>query len=43
MLNINDSFKKVIIVKDGKTNYNKEGIFILNLFKFFMDANSINQ
>lgn len=42
LVKINDSFKKVIIVKDGITHYNAEGIFILNLFDFLLDNNSIN-
>ncbi len=40
---INDSFKKIIIVKDGPTHYNESGILILNLFEFLMDQDSINQ
>ncbi|MCH4154304.1 MAG: ATP-binding protein [Saccharofermentans sp.] len=40
---INDSFKKIIIVKDGPTHYNENGIFILNLFEFLMDQDSINK
>lgn len=42
LMNIHDSFKKIIIVKDGVTHYNEEGIFILNLFDFLLDENSIN-
>ena len=34
---INDSFKKIIIVKDSiKTHYNEDGILILNLFDFLL-------
>ena len=40
---INDSFKKIIIVKDGPTHYNESGIMILNLFEFLMDQDSINK
>lgn len=40
---INDSFKKIIIVKDGPTHYNESGILILNLFEFLMDQDSINK
>lgn len=39
--NINDSFKKVIIVKDGPTHYNEGGILILNLFDFLLKENSL--
>lgn len=40
---INDSFKKVIIVKDGPTHYNESGILILNLFEFLLNPDSLNQ
>lgn len=40
---INDSFKKVIIVKDGPTHYNEFGILILNLFEFLLYPDSLNQ
>ena len=39
--NINDCFKKVIIVKDGPTHYNEDGILILNLFDFLLKENSL--
>lgn len=39
--NINDSFKKVIVVKDGPTHYNEDGILILNLFDFLLKENSL--
>jgi predicted AAA+ superfamily ATPase len=39
--NINDSFKKIIIVKDGPTHYNESGILILNLFDFLLKENSL--
>lgn len=39
--NINDSFKKVIIVKEGPTHYNEDGILILNLFDFLLQENSL--
>lgn len=41
--NINDSFKKVLIVKDGPTHYNESGILILNLFDFLLKEDSLNQ
>lgn len=40
---VNDSFRKVIIVKDGPTHYNENGILILNLFDFLLEENSLNQ
>ena len=41
--NINDSFKKIIIVKDGPTHYNESGILILNLYDFLLNEGSLNQ
>ena len=41
LLNINDAFKKIIIVKDGLTHYNEKGILILNLFDFLLNQNSL--
>ena len=41
--NINDSFRKIIIVKDGPTHYNEFGILILNLFDFLLKEDSLNQ
>ena len=38
---IGDSFKKIIIVKDGPTHYNESGILILNLFDFLLKENSL--
>ena len=42
LININDSFKKIIIVKDGITHYNDRGILILNLFDFLLNPNSLD-
>jgi len=42
LININDMFKKVIIVKDGKSHYNEDGIYILNLFDFLLNINSLD-
>lgn len=40
---INDSFKKIIIVKDAiKTHYNDDGVLILNLFDFLLEENSLD-
>ena len=39
---INDSFKKIIIVKDAiKTHYNDDGVLILSLFDFLLEENSL--
>lgn len=39
---INDSFKKIIIVKDAiKSHYNDDGVLILNLFDFLLGENSL--
>lgn len=39
---INDSFKKIIIVKDAiKSHYNEDGVFILNLFDFLLEETSL--
>ena len=39
---INDSFKKIIIVKDAiKTHYNEDGVLILNMFDFLLEENSL--
>ena len=39
---INDSFKKIIIVKDAiKSHYNEDGVLILNLFDFLLEENSL--
>lgn len=39
---INDSFKKIIIVKDAiKTHYNENGVLILNMFDFLLEENSL--
>ena len=36
LLKVNDSFQKVIIVKDGISHFNDEGVLILNLFDFLL-------
>ena len=39
---INDSFKKIIIVKDAiKSHYNEDGVLILSLFDFLLEENSL--
>jgi len=41
---IGDSFKKIIIVKDGISNwYTEEGIFVINIFDFLMDPDSLDK
>ncbi|MBQ6482230.1 MAG: ATP-binding protein [Anaerolineaceae bacterium] len=42
LVNVNDAFKKIIIVKDGLTHYNERGILILNLFDFLLNPNSLD-
>lgn len=42
LVNINDSFKKIVIVKEGITHYNEDGVLILNLFDFLLNPESIN-
>ncbi len=42
LLRIPDSFKKVIVVKDGvRPHYNDEGILVLNLYDFLLDERSL--
>lgn len=43
LVRINDSFKKIIIVKDMPTHYNETGILILDLFEFLLDADSLDK
>ena len=43
LMKINDSFKKIIIVKDlSRSHYNENGIYMLSLFDFLLDKNSLN-
>lgn len=41
LIKVDDSFKKIMIVKDGITHYNDRGILILNLFDFLLNPNSL--
>jgi hypothetical protein len=41
IIKIKDSFRKIIIVKDGISHYNEEGVFIMNLFDFLLKNNEI--
>ena len=44
LININDSFKKIIITKDCPiTHYNENGILFMNLYDFLLDINSLNK
>lgn len=43
LLNINDSFKKIIIVKDSISSwYTEEGVLIINLFEFLLNPEILN-
>ena len=43
LLNINDSFKKIIIVKDNiKPKRNTDGIVTIGLFDFLLNQDSLN-
>lgn len=43
LLSIDDSFKKIIIVKDiSRSHYNEYGIYLLSLFDFLLDSDSLN-
>ena len=43
LLNIKDAFKKIIIVKDAiKPHYNNYGIYIIGLYDFLLNENSLN-
>ena len=37
LLKVSDSFGKIIIVKDGVSHYNEDGVLILNLFDFLFE------
>lgn len=43
LIRIEDSFKKIIIAKDlSRSHYNEDGIFMLNLFDFLLNKNSLD-
>lgn len=43
LLKVSDAFKKIIIVKDAiKAHYNKDGVYIIGLFEFLLNDNSLN-
>jgi len=41
LLKVSDSFRKMIIVKDGISHYNDDGILVLNLFDFLMNRDDV--
>ena len=41
IVRIKDSFRKIIIVKDGISHNNEDGIYIMNLFDFLLKTNEI--
>lgn len=42
LLNISDSFKKIIIVKNiSHSHYNEEGIYLMSLFEFLLNQESL--
>lgn len=44
LIRINDSFKKIIIVKDlARSHYNENGIYMLSLFDFLMNPNCLDR
>lgn len=44
LLHINDSFKKIIIAKeDILPHYNDDGVLIMNLYDFLLDADSLER
>ncbi|MDD2434199.1 MAG: ATP-binding protein [Bacilli bacterium] len=43
LVDIKDSFKKIIIVKDSPTYYNDEGILIMSIFDFLLNPHSLEQ
>ncbi len=43
LVRINDSFKKIIIVKDlSRSHYNEDGVYMLNLYDFLLNPNSLD-
>ncbi len=43
LIHISDSFKKIIIVKDiSRSHYNEDGIYIMSLFDFLLNSDSLN-
>ena len=41
--NVDDNFKKMIIVKDIPTHFNQNGILIYNLFDFLTDSEALDR
>ena len=43
LVNVNDFFKKIIIVKDDIVKYqNEQGIIIMGIYDFLLDENSLS-
>ena len=43
LMNINDNFRKIIVVKDNiKHWYTEEGILVIGIFEFLLDKNSLD-
>ncbi len=43
LMNINDNFKKIIVVKNNMKHwYTEEGILIIGIYEFLLDKNSLN-
>jgi hypothetical protein len=43
LMDVNDSFKKIIVVGGfSKTHYNEEGILIINIYDFLLNPNSLD-
>lgn len=43
LIRITDSFKKIIIVKDiSRSHYNEDGIYLMSLFDFLLNPDSLN-
>ena len=40
---IGDSFKKIVVVKDiSRSHYNEDGIYLMNLYDFLLNPDSLN-
>ena len=43
LINVPDSFKKIIVVESGPLWRNEQGITIMNIYDFLLDENSLNR
>lgn len=42
-MNVNDNFKKIIVVKDNqKSWYTEEGILVIGIIEFLLNKNSLD-